>query len=251
MKPFFSIIIPTLNEEKCLPILLKAISLQTEKSYEIIIVDGKSTDQTINVAKQFINKFNKINITFSIISSLVGNVAHQRNKGAEIAKGIYLVFFDADIVIPRNYLKSIKNTVQKTKQRFIGTFIKAETDLWQDRAITILLNLVIEIGNDIGKPILPGYDIIMKKTLFEHLGKFREDIKIGEDQELTERAFVHGYPPYILEHPTIIHSSRRFRKEGYTLALYKYLLATLHVIFKGPITDNIIDYPMGGNAHKQ
>lgn len=251
MRLFFSVIIPSLNEEQYLPHLLKALHLQIEKNFEVIVVDGKSTDKTMDIAKEWEKKFNKRGNKFTIVAASKNNVAFQRNVGAKLSCGEYLVFFDADIVIPRNYLSLIKKTILKTKKQFVGTLLKPETNIWQDRAITSLINLVIEIGNDIGKPLLPGYDIIMKKKLFDHLGKFREDITIGEDQELTERAYTHDYPPYIIKYPTIIHSSRRFRKEGYTSALYKYLLATLHVLFKGPITENIINYPMGGHVHKK
>lgn len=251
MKLFFSVIIPSLNEEQHLPLLLKSLYQQIEKDFEVIIVDGKSVDKTIKIANEWKMKFTKHNVGLKTIAASKKNVAYQRNIGAELSRGEYLVFFDADIVIPKNFLKLIKKTILKTKKQFVGTLTKPETDIWQDRAITSLINLVIEIGNDIGKPLLPGYDIIMKKKLFNHLGRFREDITIGEDQELTERAYTHGYAPHIIKYPTITHSSRRYRKEGYTSALYKYLLATLHVLFKGPITENIINYPMGGHVHKQ
>ena len=55
-RPFFSIIIPSLNEEKYLPLLLEDLSQQTFKSFEVIIIDGKSEDKTIELAKTFNKK---------------------------------------------------------------------------------------------------------------------------------------------------------------------------------------------------
>jgi glycosyltransferase involved in cell wall biosynthesis len=51
--PFFSIIIPTYNAEKVIERCLKSIISQTCESYEVIIVDGCSNDNTINIAERF------------------------------------------------------------------------------------------------------------------------------------------------------------------------------------------------------
>jgi len=56
MKPFFSIVIPTLNEEKYLPNLLNDLTKQKEKDFEIIVVDGKSEDRTIDIAIKYKKK---------------------------------------------------------------------------------------------------------------------------------------------------------------------------------------------------
>ena len=46
-EPFFSIIIPTLNEEKYLPLLLSDLEHQLFTDFEVIVVDGKSADKTV------------------------------------------------------------------------------------------------------------------------------------------------------------------------------------------------------------
>ena len=51
--PFFSVIIPCLNEEKYLPKLLKDLQGQIDRNFEVIVVDGKSEDRTVEVAKKF------------------------------------------------------------------------------------------------------------------------------------------------------------------------------------------------------
>ena len=91
-KPFFSIVIPTLNEESSLPKLLSDLSLQTFKNFEVIIVDGNSEDKTIIKSKYYSKQF----ISLTIITSKTRNVSTQRNKGGKIAIGKYIVFMDAD-----------------------------------------------------------------------------------------------------------------------------------------------------------
>ena len=56
MKPFFSIVIPTLNEEDYLPNLLGDLTKQTKKDFEVIIADGYSKDETKQVVKAFKKK---------------------------------------------------------------------------------------------------------------------------------------------------------------------------------------------------
>ena len=83
MKPFFTIIIPTLNEENFVGRLLNDLVKQTFNNFEIILVDGRSTDTTIEVVK----KYAKI-LPFRKIIKIGGrNVSKQRNRGAQSASG--------------------------------------------------------------------------------------------------------------------------------------------------------------------
>lgn len=250
MNPFFTIITPTLNEEKFLPHLLTAIKRQKEKDFEIIIVDGGSSDKTNKIAKRFKSTFAAENISLKLIFSNKPNVSQQRNVGAKLATGQYLVFLDADIIIPPSYLFLIRKAIKKTGEPLLATWVEPDSEDLSNKAMTMLVNFLIEIGKEVGKPLLLGYDIIIKKSVFNSIGMFREDIKIGEDQELAERALKNGYKAHVLRNPTLIHSSRRYRKKGYIKTLYTYIIATLHVLFKGPITEGVVDYPMGGKAHE-
>src|ERR1700682_6411915 len=82
-----SIIIPTYNEEKCLPILLQSIKEQFfPEEYEVIIADNNSTDNTIKIA-----------LSYGAIITGGGMPGEGRNKGAEVATGEYLLFLDADV----------------------------------------------------------------------------------------------------------------------------------------------------------
>src|SRR3989339_488480 len=94
-KPFFSIIIPTLNEEKFLPHLLDSLVVQTNKDFEVIVVDGKSKDNTVQIAKTYISQLPSLVVCVADRASL----PHQRNIGAETAKGSWFVFVDADTVL--------------------------------------------------------------------------------------------------------------------------------------------------------
>ena len=92
-----SIIIPTLDEEKYLPILLSQIKKQSFSDYEIIVADGGSTDKTVEIAKSFDCKVTN-----------GGLPAKGRNEGAKIARGEIFLFLDSDnIYLPEKFLEKL------------------------------------------------------------------------------------------------------------------------------------------------
>jgi len=97
-RPFFSIIIPCLNEEKYLPKLLEDLSNQTLQDFEVIVIDGNSEDKTI----QLIEKYKDIFSTFKIIISKIRNVSVQRKlerwEGLTLI-GIYLMFVGLQFLV--------------------------------------------------------------------------------------------------------------------------------------------------------
>src|SRR3989344_7060609 len=116
-RPFFSVVIPTLNEEKYLPKLLKCLREQLDKDFEVIVVDGSSDDKTVERAEGV-----------KIIASKKRNVSYQRNLGAKAARGKWLVFLDADVSIPANYLSEMHNTLILRKDcRFLTTWMRPDS----------------------------------------------------------------------------------------------------------------------------
>ncbi|MEM3562638.1 MAG: glycosyltransferase [Candidatus Jordarchaeaceae archaeon] len=88
MGPLFSVIIPTYNEEKMIGGLLQELAkVRKKQKIEIIVSDGKSVDNTVQVAKRYGAKI--------IVAQ--SNIASAKNYGALIAKGKILVFLDADV----------------------------------------------------------------------------------------------------------------------------------------------------------
>ena len=98
-KPFVSIITTTFNSEKYLSETLKSIQNQKKKNYELIIVDGKSNDQTLKIIKNF-----KKIINFCISEKDKG-IYDAFNKGLSYAKGKYIVFVNSDDILTPNAIK--------------------------------------------------------------------------------------------------------------------------------------------------
>lgn len=104
--PLFSIITITFNAEKTIKPTLESIKCQTFTNFEHLIIDGKSTDNTVSIARQF-------NIQNShIISEPDKGLYDAMNKGIKNATGKYLIFLNAgDSFHSEETLRIIANVI--------------------------------------------------------------------------------------------------------------------------------------------
>ncbi len=89
-KPFFSIIIPTLNSGKTIAACITSVLHQSVNEYEVLVIDGGSTDDTLAI----VASFNSDKIT--VVSEADRGVYDAMNKGIKLAKGQWLYFLGSD-----------------------------------------------------------------------------------------------------------------------------------------------------------
>ena len=234
-----SIIIPTLNEEECLPKLLESIKKQTFKDYEIIVADAGSKDNTLKIAKRYGAKTTK-----------GGMPAAGRNAGAKEASGDFLFFFDADIKLPKDFLKKAYAEMQNRYLDLATCEVRPLSNLAIDKALYDLTNLLIKITQFSDKPYAPGYCIMTTKRLFQRAKGFDETLKMAEDHDFVKRASKFRQIRF-LETPKAYVSVRRLRKEGRLQLLKKYMLVEIRRIFKGEIKDEAIKYEFANYRKKE
>lgn len=247
----FSIIIPTLNEEQYLPRLLTCLSKQSTFHFEIIIVDGMSDDKTVEKAESFRDTFMKKHVQLTIIKSDHRNVSVQRNKGASVATGDYLIFFDADVQVPPTYISSIEKETKRETIACATTWVDADSDDPKDKAVAILHNAIYEISHVLEIDFIPGYNCIVRKDIFHEVQGFSPRVVMEEDYDLAKKIRSKGHDITVLKQPHLVVSLRRYRKEGHLNVIRKYTIATAHFLFKGPITKELFEYQMGGAAFKR
>lgn len=227
-----SIIIPTLEEEKYLPILLNSIKKQNlTEQYEIIVADAGSKDRTVKIAKNQGCKITK-----------GGLPALGRNKGAKVAKGKLLLFLDADTILPESSLKKFLFEFKKRNLDIAGFLIQP----WGEKKFfKISYNLFYNLPVLVLEKILPHSvgAILIKKSLFQKIGDFDEKIKLGEDHIYSRKALRFGKFG-ILRTAKVYYSERRFERDGLIKTYFKYLLAELHMVFLGPIKSDIFKYDL-------
>lgn len=234
-----SIIIPTLNEEKYLPLLLSSIKEQNYKEdIEIIVADAGSKDKTVEIAKKYGCK---------VIPG--GMPAKGRNEGAKVAKGELLLFFDADVILPTGFLKEFLKKFKQNNIDVASTGLKATSNKLIYKIGSKLWNLYFK-ANQYLFPCAGGFCILVKKPLHKRLGGFDETVKIEEDFIYVRKAKKIAKFHFFLS-PRFLVSTRRFEEEGLSKTLFKYALIELYNIFIGPVKTDIFKYKFGHSSKKK
>lgn len=182
--PLISIIIPVRNGELTLSSCLSAIKKSYYKNYEIIVVDDHSTDRTAEIAQKY-------NCFIHHIEN--GNGANNaRNYGAARANGDIFVFVDADIVIKR---ETILEIVESLEEHHIDAVVGIYTAKHRHESfVSQYKNLWVRYSYIKSPPAIDwlfGSISGVKRKAFEKLGGFNVELlaKHGHDDiELGKRA---------------------------------------------------------------
>ena len=205
-----SIIIPTKNEEKYLPKLLDSIKAQNFRDFEIIVADANSKDKTREIARNYGCK---------VIQG--GMPAKGRNQGARYSKGELLVFIDADIILPHNFLKKALKEFNEKKLDVAGTLQSPipTNQKFKDLRYKIMYELTNKwmlLMQNI-KPYMQAC-MFSRREIHEKIGGFNEALIYAEDSEYSKRARKIGKFG-ILRSEKVLISPRKLDKEGFTFTL--------------------------------
>ncbi len=123
MQPLVSVIIPVYNAEKHLDACIGSVLAQTYKSFEIILVNDGSKDNSKAICEELASKHPSI----VLVDQPNQGVSAARNAGLERAQGEYIAFLDADDTLPANSLESLVNGAKEYgADLIIGRIYEAE-----------------------------------------------------------------------------------------------------------------------------
>lgn len=194
MNNLISIVIPAYNVELFISETLESIRKQTFTNWEAIIVDDGSTDNTVEVIKEYISSDNR----FRLICQDNSGVSVARNTGILAASGMYLSFLDGDDMWQPTFLEELFNAFQEGN---ISMAYCGYTHLYAN-GLRRKFSYAYASGN-ILIPVVQGQTqvhigaILVQKELIDHLGLlFTEGCLVGQDQEfiwkLVSYATVHA-----------------------------------------------------------
>lgn len=195
-KYIVSIIIPVLNEARIIKSTLQKLVGNT--GVEIIVVDGGSQDDTVNIVRQ---------LGVKVISVCGTNRGMQMNAGAAIALGEILLFLHGDTQLPPNYSQLIVQTLQ-APQVVAGAFDLKIDGL--DPALRWLERLVKLRSRWWSLPY-GDQAIFLSKQVFEEIGEF-SNLPIMEDFELIQRLKRKG--KIAIAPGAVVTSGRRWQQLG-------------------------------------
>lgn len=209
-----SVIIPALNEERYLEDTLKSIG----QGVEIIIVDGGSSDATIEIAMRFTEK---------IILSEKGRGA-QMDRGAREAAGSLLLFLHADTRLPHGWKGRVEDILKDAKVIGGGFKLKIDSRKFSLRLIEVIANLR---SKHLGL-IYGDQAIFVRKNDFLAVGGFL-GLPLMEDVDLVKRLKKKGRMVLLNAH--ISTSSRKWDKSGFLrTTLRNWIFLILYYIGVSP-----------------
>lgn len=204
MSSFITVIIPCKDEEKYIGDTL--LSLNNQKNIEgvkVIILDGNSTDNTIEV----INNIKK-KVKYEILIEEGGKVSYARNKGATMVNTKYVLFLDADVTFTDD------DTLFKSVEELENGYDLITCKLKSRSGFP--LNLGFYLFNKI-HPLLKtsfsmGAYFMTSIESFNNYGGFDESIKQSEDFILSKRYPINKFK---IINRYVTQDDRRFKKMGY------------------------------------
>ena len=192
-----SIIVPVFNEAKTIIASLDALQQFRKAGHEIILVDGGSTDNTVALSQNFVDK---------VIKSDKGR-AKQMNAGAREAQGDIFLFLHADTVLPKNIESLIVESLSYSKYVWGRFNVRLSGKNLAFRIIETFMNK---------RSCLTGIAtgdqaIFIQKNMFREVNGF-PDIPLMEDIEISKK--LKHYSKAVCIKEKVITSSRRWEEHG-------------------------------------
>ncbi|MBS3739186.1 glycosyltransferase family 2 protein [Mesohalobacter halotolerans] len=201
--PFFSVIIPLYNKADFILNTLNSVQKQTFKDFEVIIVNDGSTDNSFEVAKNLNDE------RFRVVSQENQGASSARNRGVNLASANWIALLDADDIWYENHLEQLYETIQKLKNvdlvsnayhvKLSPNYIKTpKYSKTPSEEISLIKNYFEYSYID---PLFWTSSIAFKKTCFDNINGFDENLKTGQDLDLmirfTLENYVLGYNPKV------------------------------------------------------
>jgi glycosyltransferase involved in cell wall biosynthesis len=232
----FDIVIISLNEEETLPGLLKSIRMQDISPKKIIVADANSSDNTVKIAKK----------AGCVVVPGGKSPGEGRNIGASFAKSPMILFLDADVILPKRFIKTCINYMKKEKIDAACVSIEPDTNKKIDKFLLNVYNIHQKLTQHFWAHGV-GACIFCKKKFFEELKGFDQAVRLGEDHEFVKRAAKKG-KYRIIPGVHIKFSMRRFETDGRIFMALQNVLGGFHRLLFGEVKNKkvqnkIIRYP--------
>lgn len=242
-KPFISIIIPALNEEHFLPNLLESLTQQTDTNFEVIVVDGRSKDKTVEKAKTFEKRLKNLSV---IVADHAG-LPYQRNLGARRGAGDWYLFVDADSVLLPYSIERVRANIVSRDLQFFASWNKPDTESANDAVLSNFYNLLLDGSLTMKIPAGTGPFTGVKKDIFEKVHGYDEEHPFLEDADFRNRLGKIGVHISIIRETLFVWSLRRMRKQGFVKVMRSYMKAVVPYIFFKTVPRGMKGYDMGGH----
>lgn len=179
----FTIITVSFNSENSISKTIESVINQTYKNIEYIVIDGASTDSTLEIIKSYGNKINKI------ISEKDNGIYHALNKGISLASGEIIGFLHSDDVFSNQHViekYAHHFNLNQTDSVFSNLVYQTKTQ----KTIRLWKSGKYKHNNFLWGWMPPHPTFYVKKSIYDKFGVFDESFASAADYEIMLR-FLH------------------------------------------------------------
>ena len=200
-----SIVVPVYNDPDGVSQTLDSLAKQGTLSAELLVVDNGSTDETRDVIRSYTAEHDNVHLL--VEDEIQGSYA-ARNKGIQHADGDVLAFLDADETVDEDWLDTALEAMDEQGVDYLGCNVKLT--LAED-------TLVGRYDKRTGFPVeqyleeehyAPTCALLVKREVFEDVGRFDARLISGGDREFGERVHEAGYDQGYAADATVYHPAR-------------------------------------------
>lgn len=207
--PRFSIIVPVYNRPQEVQELLESLTHQTEKNFEVIIVEDGSSVPCKTIADQYADQ-----LQIQYIYKSNSGPGPSRNVGYQNAKGDYFVVFDSDCMLPPAYFEAVEKGLRELKLDAWGGPDKASDKFTtKQRAMAYTMSSFLTTGGIRGGKKRVGwfqprsFNMGISRQVFVSTGGFKFD-RFAEDIEFSIRIKEAGFRIGLIPDAFVYHKRR-------------------------------------------
>lgn len=239
-----SFIIPVFNRPGETDELLRSLLLQTEREFEVVIVEDGSSLNCQSIVEKYSDQ-----LDISYYYKENSGPGPSRNFGCEKAGGDYMIFLDSDCVLPEGYVQVVRETLEKQYTDAFGGPDGARSDFTKfQKAINFSMTSFLTTGgirggNEKMEKFHPrSFNMGFSKEVFDTTGGF-SGMRFGEDIDLSIRILEHGFKLQLIRDAFVYHKRRsslkQFFKQVYNsgiarINIYKRHPGTLKLVHAAP-----------------
>lgn len=230
--PKYSVIVPVYNRIDEVKELMESLAEQTNKDFEVIIVEDGSTAPCKDVVESYASR---MDCSYYFKSNEGRSIA--RNYGMEHAKGEYFIFFDSDCVIPPAYFEKLDAALaEHPLDCFGGPDAAHESFSDVQKAINFAMTSFLTTGGIRGGKIKlekftpRTFNTGFSRKVWEKVGGFRE--MFSEDIDMSTRIRQAGFSIGLIREAFVYHKRRvDFKKFFRQVHVFGMSRITLYLLY--------------------
>lgn len=224
-KPFISVVIPAYNEKGYIGLCLDSLAWQkTNYSFEVLVINNNSRDNTAEIARSFKDRLN-----IRVINEPIQGRGMARYRGFEEATGDIIFSTDADTILPQDWIERFMKYFQDQKVVAVTSLCNIDATSRFDKAVFRLIQRTANEGHRIalGHYWLSGFSYAIRRDIYIKSGKIDKSLDALDDIELGRRVRKFGKIKFVRDLP-VLSSNRRFKK-NVASGLFEYVKPFIQV----------------------